>query len=212
MSVNKMKTELEIAQNAIENAYEIAGEMNDSTPKETRNLLVLRQAASEIGTKEWKDGSNPKVERYLDHGSRRDNADSGLSDDIPWCAGFIAYVLETVGMGSTNSLMARSYEGWGKPSHLDPLPGDIVTFYRNGRSSGQGHVAFYIKKVGNFVYCLGGNQNDEVNITRYSTDRMTEIRRTSKDYTITKDQRRELNDLAIDIMSGKNILPGGKVT
>lgn len=82
------------------------------TRKPTRNFKVLAMAASQIGTLEWKKGSNPKVEEYLDYGSRKDNKDSGLRDEVPWCAGFVGWCLEKVGMGSTNSLMARSYEKW----------------------------------------------------------------------------------------------------
>jgi len=96
-----------------------------SDVKGTRNYKALWGAASQLGVKEWKGSpSNPKVEEYLDYGSRKDNKDSGLRDSVPWCAGFIAWVLEkTAGMGSTNSLMARSYEKWGVSTKSSPLPG-----------------------------------------------------------------------------------------
>lgn len=177
-----------------------------------RNKEVLLMAANELGVYEWKDGSNPRVEQYLDHGASKSNKDSGLDDSIPWCAGFIAFCLESVGMQSSDSLMARSYEKWGKSSKIDPLPGDIVTFYRNGLSSGQGHVAFLVKFTPQWVWCLGGNQNDEVNVTRYSTDRMTDIRRSSKEFALSDLQRKMLAEIAADILAGNKVAEAGKVT
>lgn len=178
----------------------------------TRNYKVLAQAASQIGTLEWKDGSNPQVEEYLDYGSRKDNEDSGLGDHIPWCAGFVAWCCEKVGMGSTNSLMARSYEKWGISSKSAPLPGDIVTFYRNGLRSGQGHVGFFLgwQRTGQ-VLVLGGNQSDAVNVTSYSHGRMTDIRRSSKAGVYTKDEVQAIRDLAEKILSGEKVQPAGSV-
>lgn len=191
-------------------------------PEVYRNKSILVNASKELGTLEWKSGSNPKVEKYLDHGARGDNRDSGLGDETPWCAGFVAYVLETApgiigsnpleNIGSTNSLMARSYEKWGKKVS-DPLPGDIVTRYRKGKSSGFGHVGFFLgftntKK--NHYYCLGGNQSDSVNITIYSMEQgsssgHSQFRRSSKHVAIDNDMKTELLNLAARIRQGKAI-------
>ena len=179
---------------------------------ETRNEMVLKMAASQLGVKETSgSGSNKKVEEYLDYGASSSNKDSGLSDATPWCAGFVGWCLEKVGMGSTNTLMARSYEKWGVSSRKDPLPGDIVVFYRNGKSSGSGHVTFFVKKVGDYIYCLGGNQSDEVNITRYSSERLTDIRRSSKAGAYDAIVKSRLRGLAEDLLSGRSIGTGGKV-
>lgn len=182
----------------------------------SRNYSCLKVAVSQLGVVEWADGSNPQVEKYLDYGSRKDNRDSGLSDSVPWCAGFVAWCLENTiidgkPMGSTNSLMARSYENWGKSSKNDPLPGDIVTFYRNGLSSGQGHVGFFIGRNGNNVFVLGGNQSDEVNISSYSMSRMTDIRRSSKQFVLSDWDKLQLESLVDDIQSGVEIEPPGSV-
>lgn len=180
--------------------------------EQTRNERVLRMAASQLGVKEIPgSGSNKTVEEYLDYGNSSSNKDSGLSDAIPWCAGFVAWCLEKVGMGSTNSLMARSYESWGITSKKAPLPGDIVTFYRNGLSSGQGHVGFFLKEDSSYVWVLGGNQDDEVNVTRHSKSRMTDIRRSSKAGTYSKAQKDLLLKLAEDILAGRDIPADGKV-
>lgn len=178
---------------------------------ESRNSRVLQMAASQIGVVEWSPGSNPQVEKYLDHGASASDTDSGLRDETPWCAGFVAFCLEKVGMGSTNSLMARSYERWGVSVKSAPLPGDIVTFYRNGISSGQGHVGFFVDETPTHVYVLGGNQSNEVNVTLYSKSRMTDIRRTSKERNLNPDQVALLDSLKTRIKKGQEINPPGSV-
>lgn len=94
------------------------------------------------------------------------------SEETPWCAAWVGYVLARCDIKGTNSLMARSYERWGKK--LDKfVPGCIVTRYRGEKSAGLGHVGFGIKQVDAMTYYLGGNQEDSVNITPYSTSKNT---------------------------------------
>lgn len=178
----------------------------------TRNFKVLAMAASQIGTLEWKSGSNPKVEEYLDWGYSEENTDTSLNDSTPWCAGYIAWCLEKVGMGSTNSLMARSYEKWGISSKDSPLPGDIVTFWRKSKKSGFGHVGFFLGwKKPNQILILGGNQNDSVNVTAYYTSRLVDIRRSSKAGVYSAEEIREIHRLADAIKAGHKISPEGSV-
>ena len=95
----------------------------------------------------------------------------------------------------------------------NPLPGDFVTFYRNGKKSGSGHIAIYLGKTkSGSIICLGGNQNDEVNVSHYNASRMTDIRRSSKSIDFTKEEVAELLSIADDIISGRPINVGGKVT
>jgi uncharacterized protein (TIGR02594 family) len=92
-------------------------------------------------------------------------------DDTPWCAAFVGSKLEGCGIRSTRSGMARSYSKSKLFFRLnEPVLGAIVTFYRNGRSSGQGHVGFVegIAKDGS-VMVRGGNQGDAVNVRRFTT-------------------------------------------
>lgn len=176
-----------------------------------RNKKVLITAAKEIGVKEIPGPkSNPRVEEYLAWGGSVNN-NLKLKDDTPWCAGFVGWVLEKSDMTSTNSLMARSYEKWGVSKKKDPMPGDIVTFWRTSLKSGFGHVGFFLKRSGDFVYVLGGNQSDEVNIARYSTARMTDIRRSSKQAAFSASEKQELLALADSVMAGKKIDDSGKV-
>ena len=183
-----------------------------------RNEAILKALDKEMGTLEWKQGSNPRVELYLDHGFHESNGPTSLTDDVPWCAGFIAFILEANGyieMGSTNSLMARSYEDWGQSSKGDELPGDIVTMWRGSLDAGTGHVTFFLgwaNEAKTSFYGGGGNQNDAVNVSRYSTNRVTDFRRSSKIGDLTQNDRAELWSIADDILKRNGFTEGGKVT
>lgn len=176
------------------------------------NYRVLAMAASQIGVHEFKNGSNPIIEEYLDYGKSSTNKDSGLRDDVPWCAGFVGWCLEKCGRTSMDSLMARSYEKWGVSMKHAPLPGDIVTFYRGSLKAGTGHVGFFVGFEKGHVLVLGGNQNDSVNITTYGTARMTDIRRSSMAPIYTKAQLQVLHALTEHILMGVKISPPGSVT
>jgi uncharacterized protein (TIGR02594 family) len=175
------------------------------------NYRVLAMAASQIGVKEFKNGSNPVIEEYYNY-ARVDNADSPHRDEVPWCAAFVCWALEKCGRGSTNSLMARSFEKWGISVEDNPLPGDIVVFYRGERSKGFGHVGFFVgfDKHGQ-ILVLGGNQNDSVNVTAFSTNRMTDIRRSSKALPYNAEQLKALVSLKEMILNGVKVSPEGSV-
>lgn len=88
---------------------------------------------------------------------------------IPWCAGFVNAVLARSGYETTDSLMARSFLGWGAKTK-DPKEGDIVVLKR-GRSQMAGHVGFFqgYEWYGSQLYVkvLGGNQNKAVNVAHF---------------------------------------------
>ncbi len=87
-------------------------------------------------------------------------------DDTAWCAAFVGYCLEMAGILSTKLLNARSYLKWGKPT-VTPQMGDIVVFWRISPNSAYGHVSFFIRERDGLIYCLGGNQSDQVCISTY---------------------------------------------
>lgn len=93
-------------------------------------------------------------------------------DATPWCAGFVGFVLESVGIHSTRSGLALSYQNWGAPLKA-PAVGCVVTFKRLGG----GHVGYVVGKdqSGNLMV-LGGNQSDAVNIKAFTLDRVTSYR------------------------------------
>ena len=98
-------------------------------------------------------------------------------DSVAWCAAFVGHCLEQAGIKSTRKLTARSYLDWGVPIEVtDAQQGDIGVIPR-GSSSWQGHV-FYIDRIeGQWVWGLGGNQDNAVNLKRFPVSKLLGVRR-----------------------------------
>ena len=99
-------------------------------------------------------------------------------DSVAWCAAFVGHCLERAGIKSTRKLTARSYLDWGVPIDVtDAQQGDIGVIPR-GSSSWQGHVFFIDRIEGAWVWGLGGNQDDTVNVKRFPVSKLLGVRRT----------------------------------
>lgn len=97
-------------------------------------------------------------------------------DETPWCAAFVGGVLEEVGIRSTRSEAARSYEKWG--DHVSQsIFGSVAVFWRGSPTGWQGHVAFLVgvSETGD-LFCLGGNQGDAVTVARFPRSRLLGFR------------------------------------
>lgn len=116
---------------------------------------------------------NPKIlEMYASVGH-----DWVEHDSVAWCAAFVGHCLETAGVRSTRKLSARSYLHWGVPVEVtDAQKGDIGVIPR-GNSSWQGHVFFIDRIEGAWVWGIGGNQDDAVNVKRYPVAKLVGVRR-----------------------------------
>ena len=98
-------------------------------------------------------------------------------DSVAWCAAFVGHCLERAGIRSTRKLTARSYLDWGVPVEVsDAQQGDIGVIPR-GSSNWQGHVFLIDRIEGQWVWGLGGNQDDAVNVKRYSVSKLLGVRR-----------------------------------
>ena len=98
-------------------------------------------------------------------------------DSVAWCAAFVGHCLERAGIRSTRKLTARSYLHWGVPVETaDAQQGDIGVIPR-GSSGWQGHVFFIDRIEGPWVWGLGGNQDDAVNVKRYPVSKLLGVRR-----------------------------------
>lgn len=128
-------------------------------------------ALAEYGQKQWSDGHNPMVMRYLDS--------TFLSpvnnDDVHWCSAFVNWCITDTGLEGTDSPRARSWETWGSEVIDTPQTGDIVVLSRTSNPA-LGHVGFHVMGANGQVSLLGGNQDDSVNITTYSESRIVSIR------------------------------------
>jgi len=92
-------------------------------------------------------------------------------EETPWCSSFANWVVKQCGVEGTNSAAARSWMKWGRELK-QPVKGCIVVFSRTGG----GHVSFFDSQDKDFIYCLGGNQSDGVNISAYRKDRLLGFR------------------------------------
>jgi len=139
---------------------------------------VFDEAAKYIGLAEVEGNeSNPIILDMLDAvGIRGDN----LTDSTAWCGAYVNHVLESLGLPSPKSALARAYldVGFGVPV-TDAVPGDVVTIWRESISSWKGHVGFVhnIDLDSGMITILAGNQGNMVRIETYPLSRVLAIRR-----------------------------------
>ncbi|PCI86613.1 MAG: hypothetical protein COB24_08765 [Hyphomicrobiales bacterium] len=128
----------------------------------------MKIAESRLGVKEIKGKEhNPLVVGYfadVEH-------DEVKNDETAWCAAFVGSCLENAGIASTKALNARSYLKWGRGIDV-PVVGCIVVFWRENRNSWKAHVGFYKGEDEDYIYCLSGNQGNEVNVSKYPKSRL----------------------------------------
>jgi uncharacterized protein (TIGR02594 family) len=98
-------------------------------------------------------------------------------DETSWCSLTINWIAWKLGVERSMKLDARSWLNCGSHAN-NPMPGDVVVFWRENINSWKGHVGLFMgftnSKSG--IYTLGGNQNNEINITIYPFERLLGIR------------------------------------
>jgi len=123
---------------------------------------------------EWAERLGGWVEDYYDN------------DDIPWCGLFVAECMRENDIPITikNPLSAKAWSKFGIP--CQPKFGAIMVFTR----SGGGHVGFYVSEDDDTFHILGGNQSNQVNVTKVSKGRFLEARWPSEyEYLINESDR-----------------------
>lgn len=136
---------------------------------------LIREALKEYGTREIVGRNNNRdIIRWADEiggweGTYYDN------DEIPWCGLFVAIICKRAKKPIAKGFLgAKNWNKWGKKINVgNEGLGDILVFTRNGG----GHVGFYVGEDSTHYHVLGGNQSNEVNITRISKSRLYGIRR-----------------------------------
>ena len=101
-----------------------------------------------------------------------------VTDETAWCSAFMNWVALKANKERSGKLTARSWLAAGIKTN-DPKIGDVVVFWRGSKNSWKGHVGLFIgfsedKKK---IFCLGGNQNNQVNIQSYPSYRLLEFRK-----------------------------------
>jgi uncharacterized protein (TIGR02594 family) len=131
----------------------------------------LELARLEIGQRERPGlGSNVRILEYFE--ATRYQAPR---DEVPWCAAFVCWCLESADVRSTRSARAADFTSWGEPGWL--VPGAVVVFGKaDPDAGGSGHVAFCTGLDGADVLVLGGNQANAVNVARRPLARIVAVR------------------------------------
>ncbi len=135
---------------------------------------ILDIALSQYGITEIKGSNhNPVIVNY----SREIGYGGIIDDETAWCSIFINWCALHAGLERSGKLHARSWLRVGKPTQ-QPEPGDVVVFWREKPSSWKGHVGLFISfsEDDQYIYCLGGNQNNQVNIKAYPADQLLGFR------------------------------------
>lgn len=118
----------------------------------------FHMALAEVGTREEINNTGPAVQRYIDM------AHCGAQGE-PWCAIFANAMLESAGVTGTRSPSSQSFANSSLFYRLSgAVPGAIAVFWRGSQQSGLGHVGFYRGETPSYVYTLGGNEADMVQI------------------------------------------------
>ena len=147
---------------------------------------IIEIALSQYGVAETPGSkSNPVVLDYF-----KEAGHAWVLDDTnyAWCSAFANWVAKKAGLPYTKQLLARSWLTVGQETKK-PEIGDICVFWRNNINGAEGHVSFFIREDGDNIYCLGGNQSDQVNISIYPKSRLLcyrDITKESPDITFTR--------------------------
>jgi uncharacterized protein (TIGR02594 family) len=125
-----------------------------------------------LGEREQSPGNNGAIMAFS---SILKAMDIATSDEVPWCASAVGASLERVGIGSTRSLMAKSYLGWGEQA--EPAVGAIAVFDRPPNPA-EGHVNFVVdwNVAEDWIDCLGGNQDNTVSVARFKLSAVRALR------------------------------------
>jgi uncharacterized protein (TIGR02594 family) len=102
------------------------------------------------------------------------------TDETAWCSAFINWVALKAKLQRSNKLTARSWLQVGTEIK-EPKLNDVVVFWRHKKASWKGHIGLFISfsEDKKYIYILGGNQNNQVNIKKYPVYRLLGFRRLS---------------------------------
>ena len=131
----------------------------------------MKRAKGEIGVHEIpgkKD--NPRIKEYME--TTTYDLPENYIDEVPWCSGFLNWTFEEEGIQGTGSAWSQSWRKWGRGLG-NPAYGCVVVF---NWGNSKGHVGFCYDWDEDGIFVLGGNQSDEVNITRFGYSRVVAYR------------------------------------
>lgn len=134
-------------------------------------------------------GSAPWMDHLAENFGERERAKNGSANSAlaktlgidptaaAWCGTAMGKAMGKAGCTPPNgAAWAGNWRTWGKESGPNARGINVGDVYHIRYKDGTGHVATVvgISKDGTQVYCLGGNQNDGLNISAYPTGAFTE--------------------------------------
>lgn len=137
---------------------------------------LIKTAIAELGEKEISGSAHNQ--NIIDY-AQEAGFEWVNDDETPWCSIFVNWVAQKNHLSSSKKANARSWLLIGKKVDDAPEPGDVVIFWRESPQSWKGHVGFFFgfSKDGSRVYCLGGNQGNQVSISAYPSETVLGFRR-----------------------------------
>lgn len=157
----------EAAGSAMKNAISLLPTGGAAKPK------WISVAEAELGVKEITGKKhNARVLEY--HWSTDQLKDKKkMTDERPWCASFVGWVLEQAGYASAESSWSHAYKRWGE-GISKPAVGAVAVidwgkvYPGNEDKQGKGHVGFVVGKTASGrIVLLGGNQDNRVKYSAY---------------------------------------------
>ena len=130
----------------------------------------IKTAMKELGTKEIRGlRHNPRVLHYM----AVSNASWVKTDEVPWCGGFVGFVMKSNGYKIPKvAVRAKSWRKFGVNS-FGAKYGSVAIKSRKGG----GHVCIVVGRAANGkIQCIGGNQNNKVSIAEYRESDFLEFR------------------------------------
>lgn len=124
---------------------------------------ILKEALRWVGTLEGKGTSNNPVIIAWAEELGGWIGQWYKQDSVPWCGLFMAFCAKRAGFRfGQKALSALEWANWGTQRDGAPMLGDVLVF----RRAGGGHVGLYVCEDHEAYHVLGGNQKDQVCITR----------------------------------------------
>lgn len=137
---------------------------------------LLELAVSKIGVKEISGAiHNDEIIQYA-----HESGFTWINDDeTPWCSVFMNWLAMKCDLPRSKSAAARSWLEVGISVRQKYEIGDTVVLWRTSPESDNGHVGLFMgfTEDGCYVFVLGGNQGNAVNISMYAAERILDIRR-----------------------------------
>jgi len=136
---------------------------------------LIKIAMSQLGQKEI---SGTQDNQTIVNYAKEAGFDWVNDDETPWCSIFVSWCAYKTDLVRSRQANARSWLLVGTSTNT-PEPGDIVVFWRGSIEAWKGHVGIFLgySKSTTRVYCLGGNQGNQVSISAYPSETVLGFRR-----------------------------------